>query len=517
MTENETSNQGESPLEDRHELERVRIEKLDTLRRMGVNPYPYAWDVSTQAATLLESFHDTETPESGERVSLAGRVMSLRPKGKVTFAHLDDGSGRIQFYARAEEVGEADYEVVKLLDIGDIVGVRGYLFRTRTGEVTLHVESIALLSKSIRPLPVVKEKVVGDQKIVYDKVEDKELRYRQRYVDLVVNPEVRAVFRTRAAIVAALRRSLDGRGFLEVETPVLQPIYGGASARPFMTHYNALDAKFYLRISNELYLKRLIVGGLNRVYEFSKDFRNEGLDRSHNPEFTLLEFYQAYADYNVMLDTVEALIGEVACSVLGEGTTKVEWCGREINLARPWRRAPMLELLAEATGEPEAFRGELDRERLAALCRKHEIQVEKGMGVGKLLDELFGELVEPNLIAPTFVIDYPLETSPLAKRHRSQPDLTERFELIVGGMELANAFSELNDPLDQRGRFESQMRLRDLGDDEAQVLDEDYLRAMEYGMPPTGGVGIGVDRLVMLLTGQSSIKDVILFPQMRPE
>jgi len=515
VTENQDNARSENAPEERHELERVRIEKIQALRNMGVNPYPYEWKVDSAAAALVESYRDSENPEAGARVSLAGRLMSFRPKGKATFAHIDDGSGRIQIYVRAEDVGEAAYEVVNLLDIGDIVGVRGYVFRTRTGEITIRAGSISLLSKSIRPLPIVKEKVVGDQKIVYDKVEDKELRYRQRYVDLVVNPEVRQVFRARASIVAALRRSLDGRGFLEVETPVLQPIYGGASARPFMTHYNALDSKFYLRISNELYLKRLIVGGLNRVYEFARDFRNEGLDRSHNPEFTLLEFYQAYADYNEMMDTVEALVGEVTETVLGAGITSVEWGGRRIELARPWRRAPMLELLAEATGE--SFSGELTREYLAGMCRRRNIDVAPGMGVGKMLDELFSELVEPNLINPTFVMDYPVETSPLAKRHRSQPGLTERFELIVGGMEMANAFSELNDPLDQRERFECQMKLRDQGDDEAQVLDEDYLRAMEYGMPPTGGVGIGVDRLVMLLTGQPSIKDVILFPQMRPE
>ena len=501
--------------EDRHELERVRLDKIDALRVMGVNPYPYAWEVDSKAAELVESYRDPEKPEEGPRVSLAGRVMSYRSKGKVTFMHIDDGQGRIQLYVRSEEVGNETYETVKLIDIGDIVGARGYVFRTRTGEVTLHALSISLLSKSIRPLPVVKEKIVGDEVIVFDKVEDKELRYRQRYVDLIVNPEVKQVFRNRARIISAMRRFLDAQDFLEVETPVLQPVYGGASARPFMTHYNALDSRFYLRISNELYLKRLIVGGLNRVYEFSKDFRNEGLDRSHNPEFTLLEFYQAYADYNNMMDMVEALIGEVAEQILGPGEKPIQWCGLSVNLKRPWRRARMLDLLVEATGE--RLDGELKVETLQALCQKHHIDTAPGLGVGKLLDELFSELVEPTLIDPTFVMDYPLETSPLAKRHRSEPGLTERFELIVGGMELANAFSELNDPLDQRERFESQMRLRDQGDDEAQVLDEDYLRAMEYGMPPTGGVGIGVDRLVMLMTGQSSIKDVILFPQMRPE
>ncbi|MEA2062669.1 MAG: lysine--tRNA ligase, partial [Gemmatimonadota bacterium] len=356
------------------------------------------------------------------------------------------------------------------------------------------------------------------EKKVWDKVEDKELRYRQRYVDLVVNPGVKEVFRTRARVIAAMRKFLDEREFLEVETPVLQPIYGGAAARPFTTHHNSLDIRLFLRISNELYLKRLIVGGLNRVYEFSKDFRNEGLDRRHNPEFTMLEFYQAYADYHGMMDLVEQMIGDVVSRVPGTGkcTGSLEWMGNKVDLKAPWRRRPMLELLTEATGE-ELRPGVLDRDCLAGLCKKHGIEITPAMGTGKLLDELFGALVEPNLIDPTFVTDYPVETSPLAKRHRESPELTERFELIVGGVELVNAFSELNDPQDQRRRFEAQKELLDAGDEEAQVLDEDFLRALEYGMPPTGGVGIGIDRLTMLLTGADSIKDVIFFPQMRPE
>jgi lysyl-tRNA synthetase class 2 len=410
---------------------------------------------------------------------------------------------------------EKAYNVVKLLDLGDIIGVKGYLFRTRTGEITLRVESFELLAKSIRPLPVVKEKVVDNEKMVYDKVEDKEFRYRQRYVDLVVNPEVRKIFLARARLINRIRAFLDELDFLEVETPVLQPIYGGAAARPFTTYHNALDSKLYLRISNELYLKRLVVGGFNRVYEFSKDFRNEGIDRSHNPEFTMLEFYQAYADCYEMMDLVEKLVFDVITDSLGQQCSQLEWRGKKIDLKLPWQRRSMLDLLSEAAGDEIAV--PLDREQLAGLCRKNEIEVTPAMGAGKLLDELFGELLEPNLHNPTFVTDYPIETSPLAKRHRDNPELVERFELLIGGMEIVNAFSELNDPIDQRLRFQAQMKLRDAGDEEAQVLDEDFLRAMEYGLPPTGGVGIGIDRLVMLVTGSDTIKDVILFPQLRPE
>jgi len=496
-------------------LQRIRLEKLEKLREMGINPYPYSFEVSSRAVEIIENFSDSENPEQGPRHSVAGRIMSMRSMGKVTFAHIDDGGGQIQLYLRKNELGDETYAVVKLLDLGDIIGVRGFAFRTRTGEITLHVETLVLLAKNIRPLPVVKEKVVNDQKMVYDKVEDKEFRYRQRYVDLIVNPQVKEVFYTRTRIINRIRSFLDERGFLEVETPILQPVYGGAAARPFITYHNALDCRLYLRISNELYLKRLVVGGLNRVYEFSRDFRNEGLDRTHNPEFTMLEFYQAYADYFQMMDLVEELVSDVFSGILGRGATELEWGGEKIRLSRPWPRRSMLELLGEATGTEIAL--PLDREQLRQLCARNEIETTDQLGAGKLLDELFSELVEPNLIEPTIVMDYPIETSPLAKRHREYPGLVERFELIVGGMEIANAFSELNDPVDQHSRFEAQMRLRDLGDEEAQVMDEDYLRAMEYGLPPTGGVGIGIDRLTMLLTGSRSIKDVILFPQLRPE
>ncbi|MFH1071490.1 MAG: lysine--tRNA ligase [Candidatus Glassbacteria bacterium] len=502
-------------MEEGHQLRQVRIEKIRKLLEMGVNPYPYAFEPDACARELVAGFRDSETPENGPRHLLAGRIRSLRPKGKVTFAHVDDGTGQIQLYLRRDQVGEAAYQVVELLDLGDIVGVKGHLFRTHTGEITVKVEEMTLLAKSVRPLPVVKEKVVDGEKQVFDEVQDKEFRYRQRYVDLVVNPEVREVFRTRRQVINSIRAFLDARGFLEVDTPVLQPIYGGAAARPFTTHHTALDRRLFLRISNELYLKRLVVGGLGRVYEFSKDFRNEGIDWSHNPEFTMLEFYQAFGDYYRMMDLVEELVVDCAHNALADNGLKLAWRGHEIDLTPPWKRRSMLELLEEATGENIGL--PLDRAHLADLCKKKGVEVKPGKGAGKLLDELFGELVEPNLINPTFVMDYPVETSPLAKRHREKAGLVERFELIAGGTELANAFSELNDPLDQRERFEAQMKLRDEGDEEAQVLDEDYLRAMEYGLPPTGGVGIGIDRLVMLFTGSDSIRDVILFPHLRPE
>jgi len=502
-------------MEEKHKLIQVRQEKLEEIQKMGVNPYPYSFKVNGRAREMVAGFMDTGKPEEGPVYSIAGRIMSLRGKGKVTFAHIDDGGGRIQIYVRQEDVGQKTYDLVNLLDLGDIIGVEGYLFRTHTGEITICVKKLTLLAKSIRQLPIVKEKVVGDHKEVYDKVEDKELRYRQRYVDLIVNPEVKDVFRARARIMNSVRAFLDSKGFLEVDTPVLQPIYGGAAARPFTTHHHALDSRLFLRISNELYLKRLVVGGLNRVYEFSRDFRNEGLDRSHNPEFTMLEFYQAYVDYYEIMDMVEEMISFVAAEVLGEKGKEIEWQGKRINLAGPWPRRAIIDLLGEKIGARISV--PLDREQLVQICRRLGLETDSRMGSGKILDKLFGELVEHELTNPTMVMDYPLETSPLAKRHRDNPDLVERFELIIGGMEIANAFSELNDPLDQRKRFEAQMRLRDLGDEEAQVLDEDYLRAMEYGLPPTGGVGIGIDRLTMLLTGQESIKDVILFPTLRPE
>jgi len=502
-------------MEERHHLVQVRLEKLEKLKKMGVNPYPYSFEVTASSKEIIAGFQDSEKPEDGKRFSIAGRIMSFRSMGRASFAHINDGSGQVQIYMRKDQLGEEAYNVVGLLDLGDIIGVKGYLFRTRTGEITLRVESFELLAKSIRPLPVVKEKVVDEEKMIYDKVEDKEFRYRQRYVDLVVNPEVREVFLARTRLINRIRAFLDARDFLEVETPILQPIYGGAAARPFTTYHNALERKLYLRISNELYLKRLVVGGFNRVYEFSKDFRNEGIDRSHNPEFTMLEFYQAYADYHEMMDLVEKLVYDAVSGSLDQERPELAWRGKKIDLKLPWPRHSMLDLLSEAAGEQIAV--PLETKQLAGLCHKYDLEVSAVMSPGKLLDQLFGELLEPNLQNPTFVFGYPTETSPLAKRHRDNPELVERFELIVGGMEIANAFSELNDPLDQRQRFEAQMKLRDAGDEEAQVLDEDYIRAMEYGLPPTGGVGIGIDRLVMLVTGSDTIKDVILFPQLRPE
>ncbi|HID10042.1 MAG TPA: lysine--tRNA ligase [Candidatus Latescibacteria bacterium] len=487
-----------------------RKEKLQKLKEMGVDPYPYRFEVTHRAQEVKDGFETLSAAR--DPVSVAGRITSIREHGKVCFAHIQDETGRIQIYLKRDVVGDRAFSIFKLLDIGDIIGVRGTAFRTRTGEFTIGVESLEVLCKSLRPLPIVKEKMEGDRRIVYDPFTDKEQRYRQRYVDLIVNPEVREAFRKRTEVVRALRTFLDKRGFLEVETPVLQPIYGGASARPFVTHHNTLDIDLYLRISNELYLKRLIVGGFERVYEFSRNFRNEGMDRSHNPEFTLLEAYQAYVDYTDIMQLTEEMIAQAAWEVLG--TAWISYQGTEVDLAPPWRRVRMLEALGERVGVDVR---ELPDGELRELCLRHEVEVDGGMGRGKMMDKLFDEVVKPHLVQPTFVLDYPVETSPLAKRHREDPELVERFEAFIAGMEIANAFSELNDPEDQCRRFEEQMRLRERGDEEAQVLDEDFIRALEYGMPPTGGLGIGIDRLVMLFTDTPSIRDVIFFPQMRPE
>ncbi|MDZ7372485.1 MAG: lysine--tRNA ligase [candidate division KSB1 bacterium] len=491
-----------------NELMRIRREKLSRLRQMGINPYPYAFRRSHRAREILDQFEQLE----GRQVRVAGRMMSKREHGKASFAHIADASGRIQIYVRVDEVGEDRYELFRLLDIGDFLGVEGEVFRTRTGEITVKAQQIELLAKNLRPLPVVKERVVNGRREVYDPFSDVELRYRQRYVDLVVNPGVREVFIKRSRIISAMRRFLDGKGYIEVETPVLQPIYGGASARPFITHHNALDIDLYLRIADELYLKRLIVGGFEGVYEISKDFRNEGIDRFHNPEFTMMELYVAYEDYNFMMDLVEEMIPYIAEEVLG--TLEIEYQGQRIRLNPPWARKRYFEAIQEVTGYWLKGKSE---EEVRQAARDLGLEIEEWWDKGKLLDEIFKEKVEPTLIQPTFVIDYPLELSPLAKRHRDDPELVERFEPFVAGHEIGNAFSELNDPLDQRERFERQMELRERGDEEAHVLDEDFLRALEYGMPPTAGLGIGVDRLVMLLTNQPSIRDVIFFPQMRPE
>ncbi len=495
--------------EDLNVLMLRRREELEQLMKLGINPYPYEFERDAFSKEIIDQFQE-EAPK--RIVSLAGRIMSIRRMGKASFCHIQDSQGRIQIYLKRDDLGVA-YDAFKLMDIGDIIGITGFVFRTKMGEISIHVSELILLSKSLRPLPIVKEKVDEQgNKTVYDPFSDKELRYRQRYVDLAVNSDVRQVFEKRAQIIRAIRKFLDDRGYLEVETPVLQPIYGGASARPFITHHNALDTKLYLRIADELYLKRLIVGGYDGVYEISKDFRNEGMDRTHNPEFTMMELYVAFKDYKWMMNLVERLISDVAIAINGTPIAKI---GKlDIDFTPPWERSTMFDVIKEHTGKD--LRGKTEVE-LRNIAKELHIEVNPTIGTGGIIDEIFGEKVEPHLIQPIFITDYPLEMSPLAKKHRSEPGLVERFEAIVNGKELCNAFSELNDPLDQRVRFDEQMKLRARGDEEAQVLDEDFLRALEYGMPPTAGLGIGIDRLTMLLTNQDSIRDVLFFPQMKPE
>ena len=486
-----------------------RREELAELRAHGIDPYPHGFDRNAFSAEIRESFRGGEEERT---VAVAGRIMSLRRMGKASFFHLEDSRGRIQVYLKKDELGMI-YDSFRLMDIGDIVGIEGFVFRTKTGEVSVHARRLVLLAKSLRPLPVPKEKVdEAGNRTVFDPFSDKELRYRQRYVDLIANPQVRELFRRRARIISTIRRIFDSRGFLEVETPVLQPQYGGAFARPFVTHHNALDVDLYLRIADELYLKRLIVGGYDGVYEIAKDFRNEGMDRSHNPEFTMMELYVPYRDYLWMMTLVEELISEVAVAL--NGTTLVTVGGRTIDFKAPWKRITMFDAIREHTGESLRGKGEADLRRIA---KELHVAVEDGDGGGKIIDAIFSDRVEHHLVQPTFITDYPLEMSPLAKRHRSEEGLVERFEAICNGQELCNAFSELNDPLDQRARFEEQMQAKAKGESEIQPLDEDFLRALEYGMPPTAGLGIGIDRLTMLLTGEESIRDVILFPQMKPE
>jgi lysyl-tRNA synthetase class 2 len=492
-----------------NELMKRRREELGALRAQGINPYPYRFDRNATSREIVASYQDG-APE--RTVAVAGRIMSIRRMGKASFCHIQDSQGRIQVYLRKDDLGPL-YDAFKLMDIGDIAGIEGFVFRTKMGEVSVHARTLVLLSKSLRPLPVAKEKTDEQGiKVVYDPFSDKELRYRQRYVDLVVNPEVREVFLKRAIIISTIRRFLDDQGYLEVETPVLQPQYGGAFARPFVTHHNTLDLDLYLRIADELYLKRLIVGGFDGVYEISKDFRNEGMDRSHNPEFTMLELYVAYKDYEWMMGLVETMVSAVALAVNGSTTVRIG--GNEINFAPPWRRISMFDAIREYTGKDLRGMGEDDLRRVA---KDLHIETAPGQGTGKIIDGLFSEKVEHHLSQPTFITDYPLEMSPLAKRHRTEEGLVERFEAICNGHEICNAFSELNDPLDQRARFEEQMRNRARGEVEFQPLDEDYLRALEYGMPPTAGLGVGIDRLTMLLTGAESIRDVIFFPHMKPE
>ena len=485
---------------------RDRYAKLEKLRDLGVPAYAYSFDPTDDLASALAEYEDGN---EGSRVRVAGRLESLRDMGKSAFAHLGDRSGRLQIYLRQSDLSEIDQQVLRLLDLGDWVGVQGELFRTRTGEVTVRVEQLTLLSKSMRPLPLGKTEITDDgESVVHSGFADIESRYRQRYADLAVNPEVRAVFMTRARIISTLRARLDADGYLEVETPVLQPLYGGAFARPFITHHHTLDRTLFLRIADELYLKRLIVGQLDRVYEISKNFRNEGVDRTHNPEFTMLELYRAYTDYRGMMDTAEQLVTEVALTVTGG--LEIVYDGHVVDLSRPWKRVPFFEAIEKFAGFDARS---ADTEELRQRVREAGRSDAGALGRTKLLDVIFSEWVEPELVNPTIVFDYPIEMSPLAKPKRGDPELAERFEVIVAGTELVNAFSELNDPIDQWERFAEQAAARAAGDEEAQGLDEDYVRALEYGLPPTGGLGLGIDRLVMLLAGEKSIRDVIAFPK----
>ena len=501
------------------EQEILRRHKLDELRALGIEPYPSElFEVNFSAQEIQDNYH----PELNnfQDVALAGRLMSVRVMGKASFAELMDSSGRIQLYVNRDEICPGEDKTLynnvfkKLLDLGDFISVKGRVFKTQVGETSIHVTELKLLAKALRPLPVVKEKVdeATGEKVVYDAFTDPEQRYRQRYVDLVVNPQVRDTFIKRTQLVQAMRNYLNDKGYLEVETPILQPLYGGAAARPFTTHHNTLDMTLYLRIANELYLKRLIVGGFDGVYEFSKDFRNEGMSRFHNPEFTQMELYVAYKDYYWMMDLVEEMVERVALAL--HGKTEVQVGENLINFQRPWQRYTMFEAIEKFTG---VAIGEMDEAALRATAAQLHVGLDPSMGKSKIIDEIFGEHVEPKLIQPTFITDYPVEMSPLAKKHRNQPGLVERFEAICNGKEICNAFSELNDPIDQRQRFEEQLELGKRGDVEAMVLDEDFLRALEYGMPPTAGLGIGIDRLSMIMTNSHSIQDVLFFPQMRPE
>jgi lysyl-tRNA synthetase class 2 len=475
-----------------------RLEKIEELKQRGVDPFPYSFSLTHSASRALEEFD--ELSDSRARVRMAGRVMSVRRHGKTSFAHLMDRTGRIQLYFRGDELGEEAYSLFKLFDIGDIIGVEGILFKTKTGEITLQVSAFTLLAKSLRPLP---EKWHG--------LKDKELRYRQRYLDLIMNRESMEILLKLSRIVGAIRRVLDSKGFVEVDTPVLQPMYGGAMAAPFKTHHNALDIDLYLRIADELYLKRLIVGGLERVYEFGKDFRNEGIDSYHYPEFLLLEAYQAYADYNDMMDLFEEMAVEAVTDL--KGSTRLEYQGSEVDFKRPWRRLSFFDSISDELGTDAR---KMSLSELVKVSQRLNIDVPEIPRPGKLLDGIFGKVVQPKIAGPAFVVDYPREISPLARAKRGDPELVERFEPIICGMELGNAFSEITDPLEQRSRFEEQQKMRFEGDKEAQELDEDFLTALEYGMPPTGGLGLGVERLAMIIFDVRSIRDVIAFPQLRP-
>jgi lysyl-tRNA synthetase class 2 len=495
---------------DRPKPIRDRYAKLQKLKELGVPAYSYSFDPTHDLAAALARYEDGR---EGQTVRVAGRLESLRDMGKSAFAHLGDRSGRLQVYFRRDDLSELEREVRELLDLGDWIGVEGELFRTRTGEVTVRVEKLELLSKSMRPLPLGKTEITDEgESVVHSGFADVESRYRQRYADLAVNPEVRAVFMTRARVISTLRAKLDEEGYLEVETPVLQPLYGGAFARPFTTYHHSLDRTLFLRIADELYLKRLIVGQLDRVYEISKNFRNEGIDRTHNPEFTMLELYRAYADYQTMMDTAEELVTRAATAVVGG--LEITYDGHTIDLSRPWKRVPFFEAIENFAGFDARS---ATTEELRLRVRNAGRSDCEDLGRTKLLDIVFSEWVEPELVNPTIVFDYPIEMSPLAKPRRGDPELAERFEVIVAGTELVNAFSELNDPIDQWERFAEQAAEREAGDDEAQGLDADYVRALEYGLPPTGGLGLGIDRLVMLLTDRTTIREVILYPIMRDD
>jgi len=496
------------------EQENLRRQKRLDIINLGIDPYPAAqFHVNATSTDILENFERDET--NYKDITIAGRLMTVRDMGKACFASLQDASGRIQIYIRRDDICPGEdkslYDVVfkKLTDIGDIVGITGYVFKTKVGEISIHATSFKMLSKSLRPLPVVK---VDESGASHDIVTDPEFRYRQRYVDLIINPSVKETFRKRTQLHNTIRTFLNNHDLLEVDTPVLQSIPGGAAARPFITHHNTLDVPFYLRIANELYLKRLIVGGFDGVYEFSRNFRNEGMDRTHNPEFTVLEFYVAYKDYEWMMKTCESMIEQIAIDL--HGKTEVPVGETTINFAAPFRRVTIYDAIKEHTGVDVS---QMNEEQLFEACKSLHVPVDKTMGHGKLIDQIFGEKCEGKYIQPTFIIDYPIEMSPLTKKHRSKPGLVERFELMVNGKEIANAYSELNDPIDQRERFEEQVKLMERGDDEAMFIDHDFLRALEYGMPPTSGIGIGIDRLTMLMTNNVSIQDVLFFPQMRPE
>ncbi len=503
------------------ELLRIRKEKLSKIRELGVEPYPYNYQVDYLSKELIDKFDDLGVMDDSmldhpdvRRLRVAGRIMSMRSKGKTAFAHVQDMKGKIQIYARKDILGDIMYEVFsKQLDLGDIIGVQGVLFKTHSGEITIKAEKIDVLCKSLRYLPAGKEKIMDDGSVQrFSDVDDVEFRYRQRYADLIAHPERRDVFIKRSKIISAIREFLNERNYLEVETPILQPLYGGAAARPFITHHNTLDMKLYMRIALELYLKRLIVGGYDRVYEMSKIFRNEGMDRFHNPEFTMLEFYEAYSDFHDLMNLTEELLGFVCTKV--HGVTKIHTMGHDVDFKPPFERISIYDAIKKHT---QIDVSGMSEEQLVEICKSMHIHTDKTMNRGKLIDEIFSAKVQEHLIQPTFITEHPVEISPLAKKHRSKPGVVERFELFILGSELANAFSELNDPIDQRERFEAQMGLRARGDEEAQILDEDFLRSIEYGMPPTAGEGIGIDRLVMIMTDQESIRDVLFFPTMRPE